>query len=235
MLRRAIRRVAGHAESSEHGRDVDDASPVRQQRYRLLRHEECAEDVRIENPPPVRGIGLLYGPTAADAGVVHEHVEPIARLAQPPESGRDRRFVTNVHGQQHGRRPTLLDLRSGRLEVRARARRDGHRRARFGERQRDRAADAAPSSRYENSAHFRIRNSEQEFEFQTNSSFLNLKFPIHNSHSVSPWPNTACIRRETSTIRTCASGRRTDAVKMIGLCCAIKPENPRERSMRPPL
>ena len=89
----AIRRVAGHAESPEHRRQVDDAPAVRQQRHDRARHQVDADEIvsmvrrqRATSEPCDRL-------AAADAGVVDEHVELRRRAPQRLDRRGDRRVA----------------------------------------------------------------------------------------------------------------------------------------------
>src|SRR5204863_2809704 len=65
MLRRTVSRVPWDAEASQHRRHIDDAAAIMEERHCLSGDEEHPPQIRIEDPPPARGVGFMYRCTAA--------------------------------------------------------------------------------------------------------------------------------------------------------------------------
>ena len=113
---RRIRGVARQREARQPGRHVDDAAAIGDQRQQLLRQEEHALEVNVEEHVELRLGGLGDRRMGADAGVIDEEVEALAlpcgrqQLLQLLRERAERADVAGVEPQRRGARAARLDL-----------------------------------------------------------------------------------------------------------------------------
>ena len=82
--------------------------PVRQHRPTDAVH---AKEVRLELPPRLVDRGVLERARVAEAGVVHDGVDPAGVCQHMRDACRDRRIVVHIHCDQGG----AIGRRSGRV------------------------------------------------------------------------------------------------------------------------
>ena len=94
----------------------------------------------------VRLVNVL---SAANARVVHQHVQLRTHCAKLVEPGRHRTLVGDVHGDRHGAGASCANRVGRCVELAARPRGNRDHGTRLGKGQRNRAADAAAAAGHE--------------------------------------------------------------------------------------